>query len=159
MMSIKNRRIKTFTLKNRLQTFLTVTGVIMYNNFWLSPKKISVCWQLKCLSHTHTHTHSAQGYWRGGRCVSQPQTGPDCCRECNSKNTLFHFILTVHTFYCEREHTVNRRFLSYDLAGAWILVCIRRPSDVVPHLAWSHDQDEALEHKTTAAWGRRDEYS
>lgn len=45
----------------------------------------------------------------------------------------------------------NKERPSYNLAGAGVLVCVRRPSDVIPHLSRRHDQHKALKQKENDA--------
>lgn len=45
------------------------------------------------------------------------------------------------------DYTVNHLHLSYNLASAGVLVCVRRSSDVVPHLTGRHDQDKTLRYR------------
>lgn len=41
----------------------------------------------------------------------------------------------VHTHYIVNEDMLYCVFLSYNLSSTGVLVCVRRTSDVVPHLA------------------------
>lgn len=89
---------------------------------------------------------SHEGYWKAERCASQRQTGPDCCRGCNSETDIFAVLGHWHqSLHHRTDSTVNH--LSYNLASAGVLVCVRRSSDVVPHLSGRHDQDKTLRYR------------